>query len=117
MAFESDFLDLMTSKVTVTPSSSRDVYGKTTFGTGVAGVPVHVEYSRSIVKQPGKEDVTSTARVWAPPSGTIVGVVTVPVFGMNDKVTLPNGQVRVVLSVDVPVDEDGVEHHQAVSLS
>lgn len=116
MAFEAPFLDLMASVVTVTPSSTRDSYGKTTYGTAVANVPAKVSYKTGVQRRPNNEDVGYSASAWLPPAGYVSGSVTVPTVGLNDKVTLPDGVVRTVVAVDRPLDEDGVIHHQAVRL-
>lgn len=117
MSFESDFLPLMVSSITVTPLSSRDQYGAPQFSTPLTGIPAHVSYRTKAVRTSTEDKVLSTATIQIPPVNYLAGTVTVPRINEGDEVTLPDDNiVRHVLVAAICTDDTG-EHHQEIMLT
>ncbi len=116
MAFEPDFLQLMSQTFTHKPKSATNGFGGITTGTPLSGVPCHVTYELKIVRGDAEESANSTAQIQFPPPGYSFGSVTVPEIGIEDHVVLADGIERRVLDTRKYVDEDGV-HHQSAMLT
>lgn len=104
MAFESEFLDFMTSTVTITPWSSQDGYAEPGFGTAVAYDARIVDRVRTVRGFDGREAV-STRQIYLAATAAIDG---------RSKVTLPSGftpQQPPIISVGRSPDEAGDIHH------
>lgn len=120
VAFETAFEEFMAATVSIEPVSTRDSYGKTTFGTAVDAI-AKVSYTTSVRRDVANETVVVTAMVWLPPADHVPtlrsGFAATPTVTTGSRVTLPDGTARVVVSIDAPQDEDGAIHHQRLSLT
>ena len=113
-----DFIDMCASTVTHTTIASRDAYGKETTGTSTA-MRARVSYDQSRTVSPTAEDIPVHVRLWCPPPGYVpAGGVATPICVVNDRITLPaDPHTYSIVSIDVPLDEDGNAHHQSIGLA
>lgn len=133
MAFDPDFLDMMTSTVQYQPftTGTRDVYGTLTFTQSI-DMPAHITYDRKITRDKEGEESISTAQLQIPPPGYVwqedgdfpITILTVQVddhFKLPlDTLILPTPGVlitsRRVLAVTIYTDDLGT-HHQSIDLT
>jgi len=108
MGFEAQFLDFSTQTVTVVPLSTMTSYGAPTFSTASSTTyRAYVEPgSRVVVNQQGVEEV-ATAMVFVLSSSASVGP--------QAQITLPDGRIPKILSVETVNDDKG-QHHLEVSI-
>lgn len=101
MAFESAFLTLMNSTVTVSTRSGHNNYGEPTYGSGT-------DYRARIL---GKDGFIRTASGETVEFTTVVWVASTKSFTVDDRIALPDGSTPQVVAVERPFDEDGAQHH------
>lgn len=96
----SDFSDCLTSAVNIAPVSSKDSYGKPTYG---ADVPYGARISeRNIkVRDAQGEEVVADGYILLGSSNSI------PV---DSKITLPDSSTPVIIAVNRAYDESGLHH-------
>lgn len=96
-----DWSDMMPHQITLAAVSSRDQYGKPTYGTA-ATYSARVNYKQTrIVNRTNGQDAIATGIVWI--SGT-------PTITIDDRITLPDGSTPVILNWETLADEDGAHH-------
>lgn len=106
MGLEREFVQTSTQTVTIAPLSTVSSYGAPSFGSGVA-YPSYIEPgSRMVLNSRGVEEI-STATVFLMSSSAAVGT--------QDKLTLHDGRVVKMISVDVLNDEQG-QHHLEIAV-
>lgn len=99
-----DFLDMMSDTVIVAPLSSRDDYGKPTYGTGVS-YTARVTFKDRWVRRSDGTEVLSKGVVW-------IGAT--PTVKVDDQLTLSDGSSPPILQADTISDEDGPHHVKVV---
>jgi hypothetical protein len=111
VSFLEDFGELLTQQVTREPVSSEDKYGQPSYGAPtvlrcrVVSKPRlvrSVSAARSETEGSVRE-VVSTAQVWTEPVQ----------WGVDDRITLPDGTQPIILHVERYPDETG-PHHEVV---
>lgn len=96
----SDFSDCLTSTVNIAPVSSKDSYGKPTYG---ADVPYSARISerRVKVRDAQGEEVVADGKI-------VLGTsVVVP---LDSRITLPDSSTPVIIAVNRAYDEGGLHH-------
>ncbi len=101
MAFEDDFLELMPHSIIVKSYTSMDGYGKPTYSTAGSTYAGRCSYKQKLVRAMDGTQQVSSANVVLNCTGTI---------NPDDKITLPDGTVRPVLSVGAEWDNES-QHH------
>lgn len=102
MSFESAFIDLMPSTVTISTRTTHNNYGEPSYGSGTS-------YRARIVNKPefvrGADGEVIEVRtvVWMRSTGTI---------DASDRITLPDGTTPPILAVARFPDDDGTHHHR-----
>jgi len=95
VTIEKAFLELMPSTVTWYKEASVDAYGKRTFSATVNSKRCRVSRSTSITNNANGEDVSE--------EGTVHFYGTADIT-VDDKLVLPDGSVRIILSVETRTD-------------
>lgn len=95
---------LLRQTVTIATASTKDVYGKATFATGV-DYPARVEPVNELVRGANAKEVVVNADVY------LAGDVTVTT---TSSLTLPDGSVPVIVAVDKQTGGDGTVHHTRI---
>lgn len=103
MTIETEFAELFTQTVTVEPFDMYDSYAQPQYKAGTEYTARTVHKNRMVRDATGKE-VVSTATTW---------VYGAPGITVKDRITLPNGNRPVILSVERYPDENG-DHHEKV---
>lgn len=98
MTIESAFLDLMPSTVTWYSQTSRDAYGKDTWSGTTNTQRCRIEKSKGLTNTDDGQSVDEDGTVY------FYGVSTI---GINDKLVLPDGSTRIVLTINTHNDGDG----------
>lgn len=98
MTIETAFSSMMPSTVTLNAVSSTDAYGKRTFSGTSTSVQCRIQKSKRLIMTEDGEQIPEDGRVYC------YGVVTAAI---EDKLTLPDGSVRPILSVETRNDETG----------
>ncbi len=91
--------------VTVESYLGNNAYGEPQYGTPVQ-CPAFVQRKIKLVRDRTGREVVSTAQVY------LDGSVNV---GVQDRITLPDGNQPVILSVEALPDETGGTHHLVVN--
>ena len=99
----SDWSDMFPDTITVKQLSSRDEYGKPTYGSGT-DYSGRVVYKNSMVRSREGEEVLAKGHVWL--KGT-------PTIDPEDQLLLPDSTTPPILSTEKYPDEDG-DHHVKV---
>lgn len=103
MALEKDFLSMAETTVTIEAlSTTANLYGAPTFSTSTGTVPAHVEVGAHVVVTPQNTEQVASAVIYVMSSSMSVGV--------QDKLTLADGDTPKLLRVDVLTDDEG-QHH------
>lgn len=106
MSFDRDvFLELMPDTVSIQDVSSRDKYGKRSYGTAASYRARVREKLERIMNLEGREDWAKT-KVWIAPNAD----GTLPTLTTDSKVTLPDGSTPPILAIERIPDEDGYHH-------
>lgn len=92
-----DWLDMMPATVSVARFQSRDAYGAPTFAAAV-NYRARVDFRTRLVRGPNAEMVVARGRAW---------LATVDAITAEDRVTLPDGSVPIILQVNQVPDEAG----------
>jgi hypothetical protein len=100
---------LFTQTLTVNAISARNLYGDPAYSTTATTYPCRVDGFQHLVKAGDGRDVI--ARTVAYVGTTSTGGT--PSIGLQDKVTLPDGTIPKILSIDTFRDLSGL-NHQAV---
>lgn len=90
--------------VTIAPLSSRDGYGKPTYGTA-ASYKAKIEMATEIIRMDNGEDVKSTRKIFLDSTDTSITV--------HDKLTLPSAFPPVnpkIFAVRAVLDREGLHH-------
>lgn len=98
----SDFLDLMPDTVSYQAVSSRDAYGKPTYGTAVnyrARVSFKTIRTTSMVSG---QEVLAAGEMW------LAGTLAPP--NIDDRFTLSNGKTPKILNFEQFQDTEGIHH-------
>jgi hypothetical protein len=98
----SDFLDLMPDTVTYQAVTSRDIYGKPSYGAASS------YRARVIYKTMRTTSMTSGQEVLA--AGCVWLAATLAPPDIDDRITLPNGGLPKILNYERFTDEGGVHH-------
>ena len=101
MTIESAFLSMMPSTVTIYGKTSRDAYGKVTYGGSGTDVRCRVVPENRVVRTDTDVEVFEDGRIYC--YGT-------PTVSYDDKVLLPSGEQVTVVSILVQYDETGTHH-------
>jgi len=103
MALEADFLSMAETTVSfVALSTTVNLYGAPSFSTASSTYSAHVEIGDHVVVTATNTEQVATSVVYVMSSSANVGV--------QDKMTLANGETPVLLRVDVLTDNEG-QHH------
>jgi hypothetical protein len=106
MALEKDFFNMAETTVSFEAlSTTFSEYGAPTFSTSTGDVEAHVEIGDHVVVTPQNTEQIATATVYVMSSSMSVGV--------QDRITLADGEQPVILRVDVLTDDEG-QHHLEV---
>ena len=99
-----DFAELLNQTVTVKALSSRDSYGKPTYGAGTS-YSARVSFKARLIR--GADDRLHQARgeVWLQSNVAVA---------LDDQITLPDGTTPPILAVERAADEDGTVHHTKI---
>jgi hypothetical protein len=97
MAIDPDLLELMTEEVTIEPYAARTGRGIVSYGAGTA-YQCRIVGKRRMVRDAEGAEIVSTRTIYL---GSAPGVT------VQDRLTLPNGDQPVILSVASTPDEDG----------
>lgn len=101
MALEDLLSDLMVETITLAPASSRDGYGKRSFGSAVTISNCRVEGGAHKVTDENGQEIVASGLVYVPGS---------PVATPESFLTLPDGSTPRILVVDRLGDERGSHH-------
>lgn len=97
MTIETAFSSMMPSSVTITSVSATDAYGKRTF-SGATTVQCRIQKSKRLINSADGKQIPEEGRVYC--YGTASATV-------NDRLTLPDGSIVPILSVETRNDESG----------
>lgn len=95
-----DFRDMMGETIIHTPLSTRDDYGKPTFGSGNS-FSARVSRKKVKIRDAQGEEIDADGTVW---------VLGTPNILVKDKIELPDTTKPVIIAVERPSDESGVHH-------
>jgi hypothetical protein len=98
LTIESVFLDLMPSTVTWYPQTSRDAYGKDSWSATGKTQRCRIEKSNALSNTDDGQSINEDGTVY------FYGVSTI---GIKDKLVLPDGSTRIVLTINTHNDGDG----------
>lgn len=98
MTIETAFASMMPSTVTINGVASTDAYGKRTFSGSSTSVQCRIQKSKRLIANDDGEQIPEDGRVYC------YGVVAV---NIEDKLTLPDGSVRPIISVETRNDDTG----------
>lgn len=101
---EAELKALLTQTVTITGQPTATAYGAAVAGAA-ASWPTRARYKRQEIATNAGESVIAEGHLWLD--------VDVPVPGIRDRLTLPNGTTSAVVAVDVVADDVG-HHHTKV---
>lgn len=96
-----EFLDMMGAIVTRKTVAQRSAYGELTY-TEDRTYRARVSYTNVLTRDMNGEEATSTAQVW------LYGLT---FLDPTDQLVLPDGSTRLILRVEMPMDETGTVHH------
>jgi hypothetical protein len=97
-----DFLPLMPRCITHAPVSSRDAYGKPTYGASKTYRARVTRETKRVRSRVNGQDAISDTTVW------VGGVI--PNLGIDDRITLHDGSTPTLISWEAPEDETGGHH-------
>jgi hypothetical protein len=97
VTIETAFSSMMPSSVTITSVSATDAYGKRTF-SGATTVQCRIQKSKRLINSADGKQIPEEGRVYC--YGTASATV-------NDRLTLPDGSIVPILSVETRNDESG----------
>ena len=100
MSFINDFKECFTVDVTHEPLSSRDDFGKPTYGTPVP-FKARVVREHKLVRDKDGQEVVSTAQCW------LLGN---PVVSPDDQITLEDATTPAIVMIERFQDEIGPSH-------
>ena len=101
MSFESEFLDCMPQTIVVSTEASINKYGKVTFSTVGTTYAALIQAEQTLVRAlDGTEKVAKTS-LHINATGTI---------NPTDRIVLPDGTVRPILSIGTLSDDEGIHH-------
>lgn len=98
---DAEFLDMMGALVTRQTVDQRSAYGELTY-TPDRTYRARVSYSNVLTRDMNGEEATSSAQVW------LYGIDR---LDPTDRLVLPDGSSRLILRVEMPMDETGTVHH------
>lgn len=104
MALPAALSDLLDQTVTIYAVSTKDFYGKPTYGSG-SSRSARVEPSVKLVRDPEGKECPSRANIYMDGDVTIT---------TSHKITLPDGTSPPILQVAKHTDDDGTVHHTKV---
>lgn len=99
---DSAFLEMMPDTVSFYAESSKDKYAKATFSGTATSVRGRIIFEQNLVKNEQGEDVVTGGRVY------LYGDYSTLTLG--HKITLPNGNSPIIVSVESKKDTAGVHH-------
>lgn len=98
----SDWADLMVQEIVHEPCTGRDQYGAPTYGTATTySCRISQRFTRVRSISDTGQSVLSSHQVWV--NGTFV-----PSY--DDRFTFPNGETPMLLTYEIPYDENGAHH-------
>jgi hypothetical protein len=105
VAISREFLPLMLETVTITASASVDSYGKQSFAASGTSYRARLMWAERILRDKDGREIVEAGRA------VLYGVPAslTPAW----KITLPDGSIPKITSIDVVQDEDG-DHHVVV---
>lgn len=101
-SIESDYLELMPDTITITPSSSVNMYGARTYGGTPTTIRGRNRNQQELIKDAMGREILTTGRVYCYGNPTV---------SIGDLLTLPDGSQPIILSIDNNVDEASLVHH------
>ena len=102
MSFDTEFLTLMPSTVSVKELVSVNSYGDPTYSTGATSYRALVEQKPTLIRNFSGEEVVAMYTVY---------VASTEALSPTSFYTLPNGDTPEVQSITVAYDEDGIHHN------
>ena len=107
MGLEREFVQTSTQTITVAALSTVSSYGAPSFSTSPSTFTACIEPgARMVLNAQGVEEVSTATVIAMTSSGTV---------GVQDKLTLHDGRVVKMISVDVLNDEQG-QHHLEIAI-
>lgn len=106
MAFDTDFLQLMTQSIVVYDHVSHDGYGEPTYSTSGTTYSAHISEKPELVRNQFGQEVVSTHTAWLASTTTALKATSKYVF--------PDGTEPNLVSLQRLYDEDGIHHHKVV---
>ncbi len=100
-----DWGDCMWQTVTVQPFSTRDSYGKPSYGTSVVVENSRVVYKSFWFRKPDGSEVQAKGIVWLGSSMRV---------SVEDKLVLPDGTAYPVLQAETYPDEKELSHTKVI---
>ena len=100
----SEWIDMMSDTVTITPWTAQNVSGVPTYGGASWNSPAHIEMKNHLIVDAMGREILAKGRVF-------MGTTQVP--SVKDKITLPSNYVPVsppILAVNLINDESGIHH-------
>lgn len=101
MSFETAFIDLMNSTVTISTRTTANNYGEFSYGSGTSYRARIVDKPEFVRTETGEVIETRTV-CWIRSTGNTVTV--------DDRITLPGGATPPIVAVERYPDEDGPHH-------
>jgi len=101
MTIETALSEIMIDTVTVAPVATKDTYGKRAWGTPSTLTKCRVQTGNYKFTDSSGQEKTAVGKVYVPGS---------PSLTLNDKLTLPDSSVPVILGIDRFNDELGSNH-------
>jgi hypothetical protein len=101
MSIESLLTELMIDTITLAAVSSKDAYGKRTWGTPASITNCRVQNGSHKVLDLSGQETVAVGKVYVPGSPTLT---------LNTKLVLPDGSSPPILAVDRFADERGSHH-------
>lgn len=101
MSLDALLAELMVDTVTIAAVSSKDAYGKRTWGSATTYPACRVQSGDHKVLDLAGQEKVATGRVYIPNAPTVT---------LNDRLVLPDGSVPPILAVDRLADERGAHH-------
>lgn len=113
MGFDQEFWELMPDSIQWAARTGRDAWSQPTFGTPDTIEHCRVDYQKRETWEPEGQDVLHVATVTI---GTFTTINGRPInIGLDDQITLPDGQKPRIRDIRIPSDETG-PHHIVIEL-
>lgn len=101
MAFESDFLTLMPSTITIQAFNSVNQYGEPTYSTGTTTYRAYIQEQPEEISDAYGREIISSHTIY------VASTTRIPI---TSKLVLPDGTDPAIVRSDVMYDQDGIHH-------